>query len=205
MQVAKTCIKSVFLCSVFLTNTAIAASCYDPSPNLADQGDEYYNLERPIALSNAEQNQIKFLFEQLRGNWAGQGTHTECFGLDSAPEERVSNVKLNLKTESNDPLHIAFNAEVKNMDNGVTTPERVDLIGQNPLFSFDVIADNHITFSEKYRSASGVAKQSKKRLTRLIENIYEIKLTGNQLHFIKYYYLNGVYVAKDDWVLNSSL
>lgn len=202
MQVASTCIKSLFLCAIFMTNTVIAATCYDPSPNLADQADEYYNLEKAITLSNAEQNQIKSIFEQLRGNWSGQGTHTECYGSDSAPDERVSQVKLKLKTESNNALHIAFNTEIKNTDNGITRQERIDLIGPNPIFSFEAIADNHIVFSEKYRTATGVVKQDKKRFTRLVENIYEIELTRNQLHFIKYYYINGVYVAKDDWLLN---
>ncbi len=202
MQAARTCIKLIFLCAFLLSKSVIAASCYDPSPNLGDQGDEYYNLEEAITLSNDAQNQIKSLFEQLRGRWSGQGTHMECFGPDSAPEERISNIKLNLKTESNDSLHIAFNTEIKNSDNGVTTSERIDLIGQNPIFSFDAVANNHIIFSEKYRSASGVAKKDKKRFTRLIENIYEIKLMNNQLHFSKHLYLNGTYVAKDDWLLD---
>ncbi|HSR01560.1 MAG TPA: hypothetical protein VLM20_02100, partial [Methylophilaceae bacterium] len=162
----------------------------------------YYNLEKAIALSNDEQNKIKSLFEELRGSWSGQGTHTECFGPDSAPEERTSNVKLNLKTESNNALHIAFITEIKNMDNGITRQERINLIGKNPIFSFDAIANNHIIFSEKYRSASGVPQKDKKRFTRLIENVYEIKLMDNELLFIKYYYINGVYVAKDDWLLN---
>lgn len=223
MHTAKTCIKVIFVCTLFLSSIATAATCYDPSPNLANQGDEYYNLEEPITLSNAEQDQIQSLFEQLRGNWNGQGTHLECLGPDSAPEERLNNVKLSLKTESNNSQHIAFNAEIKNLGNRVTRQEKIDLIGQTPIFAFESIANNHIVFSEKYRTASGVVKQNKKpltsektstasgtekknkkRFTRLIENVYEINLTGNNLHFIKYYYINGIYVAKDDWLLNAS-
>ena len=221
MQAARTCIKLIFLSTILLSKSVIAASCYDPSPNLADQADEYYNLEEAITLSNEEQNQIKALFEQLRGNWTGQGTHSECYGPDSAPDERINQVKLKLKTESNNALHIAFNTEIKNTDNGITRQERMDLIGPNPIFSFEAIADNHIVFSEKYRTATGVLKQNKKpstseknntpsevekqkkkRFTRLVENVYEIKLMENQFHFIKYYYINGIYVAKDDWLLS---
>ncbi len=202
MQAVGTCIKLIFLCTILLSKSVTAASCYDPSPNLADQADEYYNLEEAITLSNEEQNKIKSLFEQLRGNWTGQGTHSECFGPDSAPDERTNQVKLKLKTESNNAMHIALNAEIKNTENGITRQERMDLIGPNPLFSFEAMTDNHIIFSEKYRTATGLVKQNKKRLTRLVENVYEIKLMENQFHFIKYYYINGVYVAKDDWLLN---
>ena len=221
MQAARTCIKLIFLCTIFFSKSVIAASCYDPSPNLAYQADEYYDLEKAITLSNEEQNQIKSLFEQLSGKWTGQGTHSECYGPDSAPDERINQVKLKLKTESNNALHIAFNTEIENTDNGITRQERMDLIGPNPIFSFEAITDNHIVFSEKYRTATGVLKpnkkpstsdkntnqsevekQKKKRFTRLVENVYEIKLMDNQLHFIKYYYINGVYVAKDDWLLD---
>ncbi len=221
MQAARTCIKLIFLFTILLSKSVIAASCYDPSPNLVDQGDEYYNLEEAITLSNDAQNQIKSLFEQLRGNWIGQGTHSECYGSDSAPDERINQVKLKLKTESNNALHIVFNTEIKNIDNGITRQERINLIGKNPIFSFETMTDNHIVFSEKYRTSTGVLKQNKKpstteknstpsenekqkkkRFTRLVENVYEIKLINNRLLFIKYYYINGVYVAKDDWLLD---
>lgn len=198
-------VKTIFITFVFFTSNVIAATCYDQSQGLMNEGEEYYNLEEPVTLSNDEQNQIKSLFKQLQGKWKGNGIHIECLGPDNAPEEQINNVKLRIKTESNGPLHIAFNSEIKNLKNSVTRTDRMDLLGTTPAFSFKSLGQNHLTFSEKYRSASGGIKNGNKRFTRLIENVYEIKLNGSHFKLIKTYYINGIYVAKDEWNLQPGL
>lgn len=202
---AKACIRTLILSVLVFTSNAFAATCYERSPNLDSLGDEYYNLDEPMTLSNVQQDQVKTLFRQLRDKWRGAGTHMECLGPDDAPEEKVFATQLWAKTESNNPLHIAFNTKIKNLDNGVSYTERTDLLGNTPVFSFESISTNHIVFAEKYRSATGVVKKNKTRFTRLVENIYDISLNNDKFHFIKLYYINGIYVAKDEWHLYPAL
>jgi hypothetical protein len=206
VRLAKTAMKMLCLSSLLFTSNLFAATCFEKSPNFINLGEEYYDFEEPLKLSNAEQNQIEAIFRQVHDErkWRGQGTHIECFGTDNAPEEQVNNLKLRVKTESNENLHIAFNAEIKNLDNGITRNERLDILGNTPIFSFESKGSNHFTFTEKYRSASGAVKQNSKRFTRLVENLYEIKLNGSQFQFIKNYYINGVFVARDEWYLSPS-
>jgi hypothetical protein len=203
-RLAKTAMKMLCLSALLFTSNIFAA-CYDKSPSFKALGEEYYNLEEPLTLSNEEQNQVKSLFKQLRGKWSGKGTHIDCLGPDSAPREKVSRLKLRVKMESKNTMHVAFNSEIKNLESGVTRKEKIDILGKIPVFTFVILGPNHIKFTEKYRSASGVVKQNKKRFTRLVENIYELNKMGEKLHFVKRYYINGIYVGTDEWHLSPGL
>ena len=202
---AKVGIRTLLLCVLFLASNAFATDCYEKSPNFANQEDEYYNFENPITLSNDEQNQVNSLFKQLRGKWKGKGIHIECLGPDNAPEERKNNTKIKTKAESGGSLSLSFNSEIKNLDNSVTHNERTDLLGNNPIFSFESRGSHHIVFAEKYRSSNTTRNHDNKRFSRLVENVYEIKLNNGQLHLIKLYYINGIYVAKDEWNLSRGI
>lgn len=196
MQVTKSFIKLVLMCAFLISNIANGAGCFEPSPNLEALGDEYYDLDKEITLANDAKDLIEALFESIHGNWKGNGVHIECFGTENAPEERTDDIKITVKTELSQPLNLVLNVEVNYIKDGITQGDRINLIGTTPLYAFESVDTNHITFYEKYRSSTG------KKFSRLVENFYEIKLNGNNLHLIKIYYINGIYVAKDDWLLN---
>lgn len=196
MQVTKTFIKLLFICTFLNSTIANAAGCFEPSPNLTALGDEYYDLDKEITLANDDKDLIEAVFESIHGHWKGNGVHIECFGTENAPEVRTDDIKITVKTELSQPLNLVLNVEVNYINDGITQGDRINLIGTTPLYAFESVDTNHITFYEKYRTASGSNR------SRLVENFYDIKLNGNNLHFTKIYYINGIYVAKDDWLLN---
>lgn len=171
----------LILSTLVFTHHATAKDCYEKSPNFSDQGEEYYNLEEPITLSNKDQDQIKSLFRKIEGKWKGALISTECKGSDNAPKLKIREGIVTAKIKSNTGTGLIAKATLSYPQKRIKRAENLSLLGKAPIFGFDFPDKNHFVFSEKYRRAN-VKRKTSKKTTSNTGNIFSrifSTITGN--------------------------
>ena len=193
--------------------------CYEASPNLTALGKAYYDLENTSVLSAPEKNRIHAFFSNLVGKWKGNARAIECRGPDRAPQRIVHDATLDANVHLNSLIGLSIQANKQAIKERLRKSESLSLLGNNPVFEPQLIDDNHLIFSEKYRRINRLAKKSDSkenssalnptqttlnaaRFSRMTETIYQVILQNNALTISRSYYSNGVYAGGDFWTLS---
>lgn len=223
---------TLLLSASIFSNSALASACYEPSPNLDDQEQDYYNLEDTVKLSNTQKNQLQRLLGSLTGKWEGHSYYIECRGPDRAPRTVVSNTGIKAKTNLTSSIRLSVNAEKHYIQKRIKKSDNFTLPNLKNVYHFEFTGKNTLLFSEKYRRSntlntkpikakassnattivdkvrnSGpttykVIRTKKKLSSRLAETIYEVTFTNNSLTLTRSYYNNGAYIGEELWRLN---
>lgn len=214
------------------SNSAVAKSCYEQSPNVANADDDYYNLDDTVKLSNDESNQLKTFFKRIRGNWKGEIVYSECRGPDRAPRIITKRATVTAKATLPSSQQVAINAQKHYTEARVKKPENFSLFNIKNIYAVAFPENNTLVFSERYRRTNSYVpttktasnkptiKQAKKyknaaeisaktqlvknRTSRITETIYEVTLNANSLTLLKSYYTNGVYTGEEKWLMRAN-
>lgn len=194
---------SVLLVSTFTWNqAAFAQACYDQSPNLTSQGDDYYNFDKPVKLTSRENKQLTQLLKRMDKAWKGSLQQIDCIGPDQAPERNTKKAKVNVKANLDSSTRLAVYAEKRFIKNGVNNSDHFVIPSLENTFELS-LEGNTLTFAEKYRKANVARGDSKRRSSRLVETIYKIAAIGNTLKVVRSFYSNGVFVGEEKWMLTA--
>ena len=186
---------ALILCLTSLSGNAQTLNCYEKSPNYANLGDDYFNLEDPRTLSDKDREMLDALYSKIEGNWEGEITEIECKGPDRNPRMEYNNYELNadITPSTNGGLTIKATKyeTIKKIKKGLT----INLLDNTHTFEFKFAADNHLIFSERYR------RRNANGSSRLNEYINDIYITDNTLVLKTLVFVNGVYVSEEIWTL----
>jgi len=232
MQVSTKAYITALLFSTFVfANTTFAQECNEPSPNVSNTNDAYYDLDNPEKLSRDDKKSIDDLFRRIDGKWQGKVTHVDCRGPDSAPRIMKKSADISAKIKRASKHVLSIDAQKNFTKERSKKGESLTLMGEPSIFNFALKSDSHLIFSEKFRRKNINQKSSKdsasnkksniitsffKKFTtskqtpntaktastsRLTETIYELKLNATNFTLLRLYYTNGVYVGKELWVM----
>lgn len=223
---------TTLLISTFMfSHSAIAKSCYEPSPNLTTQNDEYYNFDKVVELSNEDSKQLKALLKDLNRAWKGTSVQIECIGPDQAPEQLVKNIEIKAKTSLASNTRLTVFADKNNITDRISSADNFTLPNLENTFFLKFKGNNTLVFSEKYRIANTkpqvkkevarstlstlvdklknkIVTQKKKKpikrsSSRLIETIYEIEINNSSLMLLRSFYTNGVFTSEEKWLMQA--
>ncbi|PCI59042.1 MAG: hypothetical protein COB34_04065 [Methylophilaceae bacterium] len=194
-QSLKTNITAILILSTLLcANHAVAKGCYEPSPNLSDAKNEYYNLDQTTILSTDKKQQVNNLFRSMGGKWKGKATYTECRGPDSAPRTEIRHAILTLNAKQTSTTSLTIHAKKHYKQERIKKLENLALLGASPVFEFEFIDDSHLIFSERLRKmniGSGKIKIPKGTASSNTETI--INKTSGDTNAVK----DSVYQVKN--------
>lgn len=231
-KATKLFLSSLLLSVSIFSNSVVASTCYESSPNLEDQKDNYYDLEDTVELSHTQKDQLKRLLSSLKGKWEGQSFYLECRGPDRAPKTTTSNAAVKAKANLTSSTRLSVKAEKNYLNNRIKKSDNFTLPNIKNLYHFEFTARNTLVFSEKYRRSNNlnikpvkaktssntttivdkvrhsgpitykIVKTKKKLSSRLVETIYELRFMNSSLILTRSYYNNGVYIGEELWRLN---
>lgn len=154
----KLLLTALLLNTAFFANYAIASECYEPSPNLENLGDKYYDFDNIKTFSDEEKDKLTSFFNQLTGKWKGKSVLIDCFGPDNAAEKKYRNASIKTDHQRNANGGLTINVNQKMIEDSVNLSESVTLLEPSNTFEFEFISDNHLTFSEKFRRSNFAKK-----------------------------------------------
>ena len=173
-----------------VSSSIFAADCGQQSPRFVEEGDKYYEVAESSGLSDKERKVLNRLAEKIRGDWSGNGSALECSGSQNLrAEQRDIDSELNINLLSAGELHITEERLVK--------PEKMLNTDVAKLFSrwsnaqIHEISDAKLVAIEKYRRRLG------HRGTGLWEIVYDLRVSGGELHYTTTRYINGYLGSRD--------
>lgn len=197
----KTCI--CFILMLMLANGAIAKNCYESSPRLIALGDKYYDLDDNRRLSDDEKQALQELFADINGDWQGKFSIVDCKGPDTASRKEVKDANITADVSFDSSSTLRVDADLYYPDIRATRKNKLVLFGNSPVTSLSIINDDKVIVVEKYRAHNVAAgTQATAKRSRLIEKVYEIKLSENALQLDIFLYVNGVFASEEIWMMS---
>lgn len=184
--------KNLLLALLIGASGAQANDCYQPSPDLAANGDSYYDIVVDTELDNAARNQLSKVYQILDGNWSGRLTEMLCKGpeRDIQVEYRHYQLDSTVRAGQNGSLHIQSDRHWTEERRRQQSSRH--LFGPDGAYKLLEVGENHFTVSHKYRNTT-VKGNSIFR-----EAITRLERGGNgQLIFTLSNYINGVLVSTE--------
>ena len=155
MYKATKLLSTILLLSAFgFTSNVIAKECYEPSPNLIDLNDEYYNLEETVELTNKQKKALNQFFRKTIGKWKGTSQHIECRGPDRAPRKIVKNAKVSAKIKLASRTQLSIDANKNYTEERIKKSGNFTLFNVHNTYSLEFPRNNTLVLSEKYRRAN---------------------------------------------------
>lgn len=184
----------------FASQHAMAENCYAESPNLSDDGDAYYNVEKAEPFTFKTQQALSNLFQRIAGNWRGNVNTDECYGPDNAAYKKSKSGTLTTTNIASGDGGITLNNEVT-FDHTIKTINSTVLAPAN-LFNAQVFTEKHVRVAQKIRRPF-VRNGRFTGASRLIEIIYDFQLHDrNSLTIQQLVYTNGVFTYSETWSLS---
>ncbi|MEM9255209.1 MAG: hypothetical protein AAGA91_07165 [Pseudomonadota bacterium] len=182
------------LAILWLPLSALADDCFQPSPNRALQGDDYYSVARSDDPTDETLEQLNQFIDDIEGDWEGPGFIIECFGNSNSPDARGTDAEIDAKIASATQGAFRIDYEVKRLDDKTRKLENItlDVSASNQTFS---VTGSSAIVSEKFRirNANGSS--------RLMERIIDMSHLGNSLEVQVTLYVNGYLSATQSWQL----
>ena len=180
-----------------LPAVAVADACYEPSPNLVAQGDDYFAIGRDSALDTKQMNQVAAYIKSIKGDWAGKGFMSECFGTSKNPDVRQSDLEIEANVSSSNKSSLRIDYERYRIDDKVRKLDRI-LLNANDGSQQWVVRDGGVNVSIKFRVRNANGR------SRLVEQIVDLSDIGNGLGVDVATYVNGYLSNKETWQLQAT-
>ncbi|MGI9275617.1 MAG: hypothetical protein ACR2PT_12325 [Endozoicomonas sp.] len=176
-----------------------AFTCYEKSQDLIRLGDDYYDMDNPVELTDKTRKNLKTLYKRLTGEWTGHIEEIDCKGPESAPRQELKahTASTTITPGLSDSLKLRF--EKYSKEENVTRNELLELV--SPDIIFDIQASkNSIRLQEKYRISSAdnfirdFDPTDRRRLKRgpiFYERLIDLKTARNTLSITIRYFING--------------
>jgi hypothetical protein len=194
----------VLLASVSLS--ALAADCFQPSPNFARQKDAYYNLVSPDSVPVKDQKQMVALASALGQHLSGQGHRVECLGSEKAPRLNYVDTQVQADVQASLAEGLVLRSDFTNLKTKVKQADKWAFWGAAAVFNFVKLGEGHYAFVQKLRhrrQAVNSTAQNADQTTGLVtgsgleEMFVDIQFFDKTLELTIDRYINGFYYATD--------
>lgn len=197
MKYSSVQIASAVLLCVF-TLPAFAEKCYEESPNMVADGDEYYDLVMKDKLSRKDDKKIKALTRSLKGKWRGKAIAVSCVGTEKNPKMKTIKSKVTASMVDGIENQLVLKAEMYMKSRKSTASTTTHLFRRDNMFNAVISDENFISYGERLRRRAGQGRQ-------FIETTYALQLnTDNKkkkLDIKIHHYISGVLIAHEKWQL----
>lgn len=177
---------------LFSTNVS-AINCDDPSPNLINEGDKYYDIPEVQPLSREQKTAINMLFASLKGELNGAGTTTFCEGATGEQKKVIARNSLsaNVGIDSSGLLTISLvSFDIKSK---TSLNETLMYFGVYNQHVIQYYSDNELVINTKYRKPGG-----KRSASILHEEIITIRAKNRGINMKTTRYINGYFAIEYD-------
>ena len=192
------------------TTHAVAAICDITAPGFDHGSDAYYELYMGKPVEQNTQQEIRSLTRKLQGKWSGVLVETTCLGGGETKREKIENFDVDARISKDYSGLLALRAE-KTQKRHVTLEDLIVLspgerktyrksFKGKPAASYVVTpSDSELFFAEKARVTriSGFGRTG----SRLVHQINELRLEGDQLIIERHIYINGSFASREEWAL----
>jgi len=168
----------------FVSFSAQAVNCGDASPNLAQDGDLYYDIVGAGALTNRQKSQIKKLLSLIDGRWEGAGVKSHCVGNNM----RTFNYTLKANVRQGSDGKIIFNLNSLESQTKTLRDETLRFLGSGNQYHITKLNEGSLGLYVKYRRPN-----ANRKMTIFVEEIVEIKGSEKKLSLNITRYLNGYF------------
>lgn len=198
---------------------ASAEDCNQPAADLLEDRHSYFLLDSAPA-STELHRQITQFADHLAGRWRGHSELSECTGHFSDPAATASSFEVDAEISLAHSGAIKLEAEKLRATDRVLKLDRLFFSPELNKYrqgrergwrSYEItfISPTRMVFSEKYRVknlrlATTPRAPNSANATRLIHEIKEISLHRDALSVGRSLYVNGHFVAREDWQLERS-
>lgn len=180
-----------------LASSAFAAvTCFHASPRLAQQGDQYWQINSlpsgPLAGKSAFLKQA----ERFNGRVNGTLQHEECSGTEANPLRKQSNasVKGTLSVEADG---IKLILTVTDFKDKTIKDERLEFLGRSPTVNFMAGAEGEFKLTQKLRANAN----PNDKISLLRESEYSVVFDKKFITIRAVHFANGLAYAEDVWLL----
>lgn len=184
--------RNLLLALLIGTSGAQANNCYQPSQDLASNGDNYYDIVVDAKLDSAARNKLKQVYKLLEGDWSGRLTEMLCKGpeRDIQVEYRHYQLESTVKSGQHGSLHVQSDRHWTQERRRQQTSRH--LFGHDGAYKLLDISENAFTVSHKYRNTTVQGNSIfREAITRLERG------SNGQLIFSLSNYINGVLVSTE--------
>lgn len=201
---------------VMTTTTSIASVCLTTAPGYDNGGAEYFELYtgdplksrnnmsvRRIAQDPDTAKGVERFSKKLRGRWSGTVTETICKGDQHALREVTIHEKVAARIDDRFSGALAIEAERSNrrrtkLEGLELTPrKRLRHVHVNGRVAFSLVelnSEHNFSFEEKSRVEGPTG-------ARLVHQIRDVEVIGDQLRVEREIYINGFFAAHEEWLL----
>lgn len=186
------------------TTHAVAAICDITAPGFDHGSDAYYELYLDEPVEQSTKKEIRSISRKLSGRWSGVVVETTCLG--NIIEQRKISKSFDVDAHIGNDFRGVLELRAEKSKKRRVTLERLILspgerknyrkfFKGKPAASYVVTPyDNGLTFVEKAR-VDGLQG------ARLMHQVNEVTLDGNQLIIERHIFINGFFAAREEWVL----
>lgn len=168
------------------TANVSAINCNDPSPNLAIEGDRYYDINEVEPLSPQQKQILQNMFSSFAGKrLEGYGSFTECTGPESNSKKVTKKESISAEINQTSDGNLVFSIDSLSADRNTTYHETVSYFDSQNQYRINTLTDNVLNISYKLRV--------KKILT---EEITEISVNGRNIIITVTRYLGGYFAMQ---------
>jgi len=182
----------------------VAAICNVTAPGFDHGNDAYYELYLDKPIEKSTKQEIRSLSRKLQGKWSGVVVETTCLGNVLTKRKITKNFDVDAHIGNDFSGMLELRAE-KSTKRRVTLERLVLSPGERktyrkffkgkPAASYVVTPfDDGLVFAEKAR-VDGLQG------ARLMHQINELRLDGDQLIIERHIYINGFFAAREEWAL----
>lgn len=172
---------------IFFSFNAQALNCEEKSPQLIQQGDEYYNFEENIPLTRQQIKSIETMFSDLNRRLEGSSVVIECINKNGSFEQivKVQEIKANVKVESDGKIVMTLSAYLPSERRGFE--EVIEYLNSNSTYILKELTANQMQVISRYRRVNGAGTSS------LHEIVADISVNKDALSIQSTLFINGYF------------
>lgn len=185
---------SLLMLALVIGSPVQATECFDISPTLERDGDEYYRIEESDKLSKKDRRKLDLIYKKLEGNWKGEASQVTCMGSMKNPRERPDQITKQVK------ITVAKNGDLK-----IKSDDRSERKGSRKT-NETVIKHSRLGVQVAIEGTNSFTVSKRNRIgggpSQFLESIHRITLSGNQLTIVVENYVHGYLAAEEIWSLH---
>lgn len=185
-------LNATILITIFLiSKNSLAISCNAPSPNLIDEGDQYYEIEEAKPLTRKQKSAINNLFSSLKNrDLTGTNITTECEGTEANAHKVTTKGTLTGDISLTSDGRVTMSLIIYNSKNKTSLNETLEFFGSNNQYTIQDYSNKNLTLVSKLRKRRG-----KYSASILHEEIIDIHLDNGALIITTTRYINGYFAV----------
>ena len=166
----------LFIAGILLATAANASAinCNDPSPNLAIEGDSYYDINEVEPLSKQQKQILQNMFSAIAGKrLEGYGSFTECTGPESNAKKVTKNETYSAVINQAPDGNLILAIDTFSVDRNIAYHETLSYFDSQNQYRINTLTDHLLNISYKLR----IKKAFTEEITEISVNNRNIMIT----------------------------